>query len=158
MRNAAYVAVGVFFGVLIGANADRTSAAPSGNPTDGWTIHSDVNDHFPHHPASFAHHWCKRISVRLVECQLYDSDAPNAKLVGVEPIVSDETFRSFPPAEQRSWHWHKTSKATIVIPGASAQKNQTVNRRRGTTHGKTILLWDPLDSVDPVGPPRIIPH
>lgn len=157
-RSLLFVSTGLVVGFLFGFSAHGGSAAPGARPVDGWLQHGDVDRHFPDHPALFAHHWCKKITARLSECQLYDSDAPNAKLIGIEPIVSDATFRTFTHKEQRLWHWHKTSRSRIVIPGGTRQEIAQANQRRGTTHGKTVLLWDPWDTLDPLGLPRVIPH
>ncbi len=55
-----------------------------------------------------AHHYCKPVSGGLIECQLYDSDATDAKLVGVEVIVDAATYNGFTAAEKAQWHYHKT--------------------------------------------------
>lgn len=130
----------------------------AGRPVDGWRHTGDVTLHFPAHPDKLAHHWCKRINAELTECQLYDSDLPNARLIGIEPIVSAQTFASFSAREKAYWHWHKTSKARIILPGATPERVRFVNTHRGTSHGKTILVWDPDQNLQPIGLPRVVPH
>jgi len=156
--NICCLLIGVSFGLTVGLRPRPITAAVLQRPIDGWTNHADVNHHFPNHPQAWAHHWCKRITKRLTECQLYDGDGPAAKLIGIETIVSDSTFHSFSPTERRYWHWHKTSTSKIVVPGASATVNEAANSHRGSSHGKTVLLWDPLDTVDPVGAPKVVRH
>ena len=70
-------------------------APPTPKPSDGWTLHIDAKKHFSASPDAIAHHWCKPVSGGLTECQLYDSDAADAKLVGVEVIVDSATYNKF---------------------------------------------------------------
>lgn len=127
-------------------------------PVDGWRHAGDVTLHFPAHPNKLAHHWCKRVDAELTECQLYDSDLPNARLIGVEPIVPAQIFASFSSVEKTYWHWHKKSKARIFLPGATPERVKFVNTHRGNSYGKTILIWDPDQSRRPIGLPRVVPH
>jgi hypothetical protein len=40
-----------------------------------------------------AHHYCSHLSDDVMQCVVYDSDKPNARLIGIEYIVSDRVFR-----------------------------------------------------------------
>src|SRR5688572_20310466 len=42
----------------------------------------------------------------LFQCLLFDSTLPNAKLLGVEYIISDEQYRALSEAEKKYWHPH----------------------------------------------------
>lgn len=46
---------------------------------------------------------CAQVRQRVI----FDSDAPNARLIGVEYIISARLFDALPPEEQRLWHSHK---------------------------------------------------
>src|SRR5690349_10885404 len=84
-----------------------TSAAVTG-PSQGWTIHIDAEKHFGDaHSTEIAHHWCKPVAGGMTECQIYDSDAPDARLVAVETIVLPAAYKSFDSQEQALWHYHK---------------------------------------------------
>src|SRR5438309_12121426 len=71
--------------------------APAGNPkpSEGWTLHIDSLLHYPRKPSMVAHHYCKPVSA-LIECSLYDSEAPDARLVSIETIVDAATSAKFP--------------------------------------------------------------
>ena len=67
---------------IIGLSASAWGA-PNAKPSEGWTLHIDAIKHFPGNPDLIAHHYCKAVVGGLLECRLYDSDAPDARLVGV---------------------------------------------------------------------------
>ncbi|OUZ99448.1 Protein of unknown function DUF1264 [Macleaya cordata] len=52
------------------------------------------------------HHYITRLNQEFLQCAVYDSDAPTARLIGVEYIVSDRIFEELPPDEQKLWHSH----------------------------------------------------
>jgi len=41
------------------------------------------------------------------QCVIYDSDKPNARLIGLEYIISSELFEGLPEEEKIYWHSHK---------------------------------------------------
>ena len=69
-------------------------------PNQGFDLHVDAKLHFPGDPDAIAHHFCKNVSGGMIECLLFASEEPDARIVGVEVIVTAETWASFPPEEQ----------------------------------------------------------
>lgn len=132
-------------------------SAAGTTPTGGWNIHVDAEKHFGANPSEIAHHWCKPVSGGLFECQIYNSDAPDARLVAVETIVTPATYRSFSPAEQQLWHYHKVEipKVNATMPDMTAQQSAKMIASMLDTYGKVWLLWDPVASSDPIGMPTI---
>jgi Protein of unknown function (DUF1264) len=134
------------------------SATMPGGPTGGYTLHIDADFHFGSpHPHEIAHHWCKTISPTLTECQLYDSDGPGAKLVGVETIVPASVWATFTPSEQALWHYHKTElkKIHATLPDTPKDKQAAIIAAISNTYGKVWILWDPMTSTNPIGQPSI---
>jgi hypothetical protein len=41
------------------------------------------------------------------QCVIYDSDEPNARLIGIEYIISENVFKTLNEQEKRYWHSHK---------------------------------------------------
>lgn len=41
------------------------------------------------------------------QCLLYDSAAKNARLIGVEYMVTKEIYETLDPEEQKLWHSHE---------------------------------------------------
>jgi hypothetical protein len=135
-----------------------SSGAAATTPTTGWNLHIDAEKHFGDaHPTEIAHHWCKTVAGGLTECQIYDSDAADARLVAVETVVAPSVYRSFSPSEQAYWHWHKVEipKVNATLPGMTPEQAQKTLAAISDTYGKVWVLWDPLDNVNPVGTPTI---
>lgn len=134
------------------------SAASMGGPTGGYALHIDADKHFGDaHPAEIAHHWCKTISKSLTECELFDSDAPNARLVGVETIVPTAVWKTFPATEQALWHYHKVElkKIHATLPDTPKNQQAKIIAAISETYGKVYILWDPMTSQNPMGQPSI---
>ena len=41
------------------------------------------------------------------QCIIYDSDKPDARLIGIEYIISRRLFQTLPEEEKKLWHSHK---------------------------------------------------
>lgn len=136
----------------------RELPAAEMKPSEGWSLHIDALRHFPAKPALVAHHYCKSdLAGGLVECQLYDSDAPNARLAGVEVVVGADVWKKFGAEERKLWHYHKTEipKVKATLPDLSAEEAAKVAKSLEETYGKIYLLWDPGRRTLPTGRPGI---
>ncbi len=152
----------IIISLMVILTASRMLAMPAVlatdlKPTEGWTLHIDAKRHFPSKPNLLAHHYCKEVSGGLTECQIYDSDRPDAKLVGVEVIVSPETYKTFSAAEKARWHYHKTEipKVSATLPDLSPEEAAKVVKKLEGTYGKVYLLWDPGKGQPAVGQPSL---
>lgn len=126
-------------------------------PTTGWTIHLDAKRHIAGDLNAVAHHYCKGgLPNGVMECQLYDSDAVNARLVGVEVIIGADAYASLPKAEKPLWHSHKTTpgKVGAVFPDMTEEEAAAFSKSIEETYGKIFLIWDyPRDEL-PIGQPE----
>jgi hypothetical protein len=137
------------------AIADMT---PKNAATLGFTLHIDADKHFgAAHPKERAHHFCKAINPNLTECELYDSDSPNARLVGVEMVVPGALWKTFPASEQALWHYHKLEipKVNATLPDTPKDKQAAIVKSLEPTYGKIYILWDPMTSTSPMGQPSV---
>lgn len=50
-----------------------------------------------------AHHYCHHLNEDVHQCVIYDSNAPNARLIGVEYIISERLFKLLPEEERKYW-------------------------------------------------------
>ena len=57
--------------------------------------------------AQVAYHYCKEVNRDLNQCVLYDGTGPDAKLIGVEYLVTDEVYQNMPAEEKAYWHDHR---------------------------------------------------
>jgi uncharacterized protein DUF1264 len=136
--------------------AEEKAASQSAKPTEGWTLHIDAKRHFPNLPDMIAHHYCKPVSGGLTECQLYDSDKPDARLVGIEVIVDKATWGKFSKKEKELWHYHKIEipKVAAVLPDVSPEESAKILKSIEETYGKVYILWDPAKK-EPMGKPQV---
>ena len=151
------VAVVVTAVALMVPSSVQTVRAAEPKPSEGWTLHIDAKLHFPGKPEMIAHHYCKPVAGGLTECQLYDSDAPDAHLVGVEVIVGPDVYKKFSKAEQGLWHYHKVEipKVSATLPDLSKEEAEKVVKNIEDTYGKIYLVWDPGKQALPTGRPTV---
>ena len=142
--------------VIFTVSAEENTAPQSMKPSEGWTLHIDAKKHIPNMPDMIAHHYCKQVSGGLFECQLYDSDKPDARLIGVEVVVDKETWEKFPKKEKALWHYHKTElkKVDPTLPDLSSEEGAKTLKGMEETYGKVYILWNPAKN-DPIGKPVV---
>lgn len=66
-----------------------------------------------------AHHYCTHYNQDMRQCLIYDSPEPNARLIGVEYIVSEKLYQGLPDEEKKLWHTHEfeVKGGILFIPG-----------------------------------------
>jgi len=151
------------FGLVVSrVHLNIAAASPAGMPSAGWTLHIDAQKHFgAANSTQIAHHWCKGgLTGGILECQIYDSDAPTARLVEIETIVPTKVWQTFPKSEQALWHYHKVEIPLVhaTLPGMPAAQQKKVVASLLETYGKIWMLWDPVDTSGgwPTGKPSIV--
>ncbi|HLD04456.1 MAG TPA: DUF1264 domain-containing protein [Candidatus Nanoarchaeia archaeon] len=125
-------------------------------PTEGYTIHIAATKHAHTTPELYVHHYCKGLPNGVTQCQLYDSDTVNARLIGVEFMVPNEVFEMFNESEKKYWHAHQEELKMVQLkaPEMSEVELENLKEALGKTHGKVIILWDPTREY-PDSKPRI---
>jgi hypothetical protein len=153
------ISAAAFVAAVAAIALQRTSADAAAKmyPNAGWTIHIDAKKHFANHPNEIAHHFCRPAKGGMIECQLYESDAPNARMIGAETIVMPAVYKAFSPAEQARWHYHKTEipKVSATTPDMTPAQAKKLVADLTETYGKVYILWDPMTSDQPLGDPAI---
>lgn len=143
---------------LLGAGSTFVRAQDAAEtPTSGWDLHIDAMFHFSGDAQAIAHHWCKGVAGGLTECQLYDSDAPDARLAGVEVIVDAATWQGLSAEEQALWHYHREEIPLIAptLPDLTEEEAAQVAESIMETYGKVYLLLDPTTEGPPTGQPFV---
>ncbi|MFN2507763.1 MAG: OBAP family protein [Chthoniobacterales bacterium] len=106
-----------------------------------------------------AHHYCAHLSDEVLQCVLYDSEKKNARLIGVEYIVSAKIFESLPAEEKKLWHSHsyEVKSGVLTAPGASETAEKDLMKVLIGTYGKTWHMWQ-VDRGDklPLGIPQLM--
>jgi len=106
-----------------------------------------------------AEHYCSHWTDEILQCIIYDSNKPNARLIGVEYIVSAKIFESLPAEEKKLWHSHNYEVKSGVLTApemADAAEKDLVKVLIGT-YGKTWHMWQ-VDRGDkiPMGIPQLM--
>lgn len=122
-------------------------------------IHPMKDD--PHHQMD-THHFCHQVNEDFAQCVLYDSDAANANLNGIEYIISEKLFENLPEKEKQYWHPHNYEilSGTLVAPGLPDAAEKRLMRNKINSYGKTWHVWN-TGSVKhagdelPLGPPML---
>src|SRR6478735_5764323 len=53
-----------------------------------------------------AHHYCALLNEDVTQCVIYDGNTRNARIMGIEYIISEKLFRGLPAGEKHLWHSH----------------------------------------------------
>lgn len=87
-----------------------------------------------------AHHYCSHINQDVRQCVIYDSDRPDARLIGVEYIISEDLFNALPAEEKKLWHSHvhEVKSGQLVAPGVPDIAEKEVMKELINTYGKTF--------------------
>jgi hypothetical protein len=106
--------------------------------------------------AQVAYHYCKTLSQGVNQCVLYDGTGPDARLVGVEYLVSDAVYQNMPAEEKVYWHDHKYEVDAGLLKSLTQsgdEEKKTLAAVR-TLWGKTYHTWASGNAY-PIGPPRL---
>lgn len=106
-----------------------------------------------------AHHFCSHLNNDILQCVIYDTNKTNARLIGVEYIISEEVFKTLPEDEKRFWHSHRyevKSGQLVALRIPEAVENALMKDLQ-TTYGKTWHFWQ-VDRGDelPLGIPQLM--
>ena len=138
------------FGLMI-------STAISGGPADGYTIHVQA----PHMMADGKvggpyHHYCKGIqNGEVLQCLLFESTKPDAKLVAVEYFIEKNLARKNVPLVQwnRTFHDHQVEIDTgrvAILDIDDPKEVKALADAAAKTDGVIFHLWG-KDQVVPDG-------
>ena len=104
-------------------------------------------------------HYCSHLNEDVLQCVVYDSTAKNARLIGVEYIISEALFKQLPAEEKKLWHSHRyeVMSGLLTAPDASGAAEQELMKDFVSTYGKTWTLWQ-VDRGDklPLGLPKLM--
>lgn len=103
-----------------------------------------------------AYHFCKSVSPDLNQCVLYDGTGPNARLIGIEYLVSDAIYQAMPDEEKAYWHDHKyeVDKGLLKSLTQSGDDEAETLAQVRTMWGKVYHTWADGKTY-PSGPARL---
>ena len=105
-----------------------------------------------------AQHYCGMRSEEMHQCLLFDSLEKNAKLLGVEYIISDRLYRALPEKEKMYWHPHtyEVLAGGLIAPEMTPEGELQFMRALINTWGKTWHTWPDPKTDLPVGEPLLM--
>ncbi len=105
-----------------------------------------------------ATHFCIHLHHDLHQCVIFDRNEPDARLIGIEYIISEERFRDLPDEEKRLWHSHRheVKSGTLVAPGIPDVAEHAYLTDLVSTYGKTFHTWQYDRDDFPYGIPQLM--
>jgi Protein of unknown function (DUF1264) len=140
------------FFVSIGVGSAMAQTGPA-TPADGYTIHVTAPHVVNGKVMGPYHHYCKVASPEpVIECLIYESADPGARLEQIEYIIAKSVTRngSVTLADwNQYWHDHKQEIATgrLKVPGVSAGEAKKITELISTTDGIIFQLWSNDEKV-----------
>lgn len=108
----------------------------------------------------------KRLWSDVRQCLIYDTPEPNARLIGVEYMISGTLYKTLDSEERKLWHSHvyEVKSGMLILPGPKylpqsvweAAETKEMEQVVGL-YGKTYHFWQ-VDRGDklPLGQPQLM--
>jgi hypothetical protein len=106
-----------------------------------------------------AHHYCGHLNEDLIQCVIFDGNGEDAKIMGVEYIVSAKLFAGLPDEEKHLWHSHvhEVRSGTLIAPGIPEVAERQLMTEIAGTYGKTWHTWHTDQRRElPLGTPMLM--
>jgi hypothetical protein len=146
-------------------SASRGTALPPVTPMTGPHAHF-CGIHVAKNDPRFqliAQHYCTAHAGHdhgegLFQCLLFDSSDANAKLLGLEYIISHKQYQALPDDEKKYWHPHtyEVLAGGLIAPEMSPEDEMKFMRQILTTWGKTWHTWPDPTTAIPLGEPLLM--
>jgi hypothetical protein len=109
-----------------------------------------------------AHHYCNQVNEDFAQCVLFDGNTAEARLMGIEYIISERTYNSLPAQEKAYWHPHnyEVLSGTLRMPGLPDAVEKEALKTKINSYGKTwhtwmTGMWGGMNDALPLGPPQL---
>ena len=98
---------------------------------------------YPSGTARVTYHDSKVLGEPVCQCLLYDGPGPDARLIGVEYLVSDEVYRRMPAEERLYWHAHRCEidAGRLSCPSRSDAVEEATLAKVRALWGKVYPTW-----------------
>ncbi|MCQ4095913.1 OBAP family protein (plasmid) [Erwinia persicina] len=106
-----------------------------------------------------AHHYVTVLNDDVMQAVIYDGNTRDARLMGIEYIISERLYKGLPAEEKRLWHSHRyeVKSGTLIAPGLPAPLEKQLMARIVNTYGKTWHTWHTdRDKTLPLGIPALM--
>lgn len=91
-----------------------------------------------------AHHYCHQVNEEFAQCVIFDGNAQDANLNGVEYIISERLFETLPMDERRYWHPHNGEilSGQLAAPSIPEAAEKALMKAKMNSYGKTWHFWN----------------
>jgi hypothetical protein len=106
-----------------------------------------------------AHHYVSQINEDMHQAIIFDGNGDDAKIMGIEYIISERLFKTLPAEEKKLWHSHRyeVKSGELIAPGIPELAEHELMEKLVSTYGKTIHTWHTdQDRALPIGSPMIM--
>ena len=137
------------------------AALQAKKPVDKLAMYLDGFHFYNGHQQSQmeAHHYCSKLNEDLTQCVIFDGNGDDAKIMGVEYIVSEKLFKTLPDDEKKLWHSHRyeVKSGSLIAPGLPDLAEHELMETIVSTYGKTWHTWHTdQDLTLPLGSPALM--
>jgi len=106
-----------------------------------------------------AHHYVHQLNEDFYQAIIFDGNGRDAKLMGIEYIITPKLFKTLSDEEKLLWHSHhfEVKSGSLIAPGIPGIAEHELMEKLVSTYGKTIHTWhtDQMRSL-PVGSPMVM--
>ncbi|XP_058093560.1 oil body-associated protein 1A-like [Magnolia sinica] len=106
-----------------------------------------------------AHHFCSHQNEEMWQCLIYDKSESDARLIGIEYLITENLFLTLPDGEKPLWHSHEyeVKSGILFMPGVPGPIQRQDLEKVSKTYGKTFHFWQ-VDRGDtlPLGLPQVM--
>jgi hypothetical protein len=90
-----------------------------------------------------AHHYCNQVNEDLAQCVLFDANTAEARMMGIEYIISEQLYATLPGEERAYWHPHnyEVLSGELRLPGLPDVAERETLERKINSYGKTWHTW-----------------
>jgi hypothetical protein len=106
-----------------------------------------------------AHHYVNQLNDDVYQAIIFDGNGKDAKLMGVEYIITEKLFKQLDKEEKLLWHshHHEVSSGALIAPRIPQLAEHELMEKLISTYGKTIHTWHTdQEKVLPLGAPMIM--
>jgi hypothetical protein len=113
-----------------------------------------------------ANHYCAHLNEDVRQCIIYDSNKPNARLIGIEYLIKPHLYEKLDTEERKLWHSHvyevKSGMLFLPTPAGvpeAAWEPAEMEEMKAVIelYGKVYHLWQVDKGHElPLGPPQLM--
>lgn len=111
------------------------------------------------HAQMEAHHYVSQVNNDVYQAIIFDGNGADAKIMGIEYIITKRLFNSLPRTEKLLWHSHhyEVKSGELIAPGLPQATEHELMEKLISTYGKTIHTWHTDQQRElPMGSPMLM--